>query len=197
MAFSKSNMLKPGIAAERTLAAGFEIDAVETTEAFTFTSLVQSWQWVIPSQCENPVATMKFLNKMYGDPEVTNLLTWGIEGKHYVFTEDGHITYPEGVDASNVGYVTSAGWEFGNQYNNYVWETDDIDVYKQLKEFNDNAIKSKAMGFTFDASNVKTEFAACKAVLDEYQRALELGIMDPETGFRNSRISLRTRALIK
>ena len=42
-----------------------------------------------------------------------NLLTWGIEGEHYVKVEgsDNVITFPEGVDGSNSPYHLNIGWE--------------------------------------------------------------------------------------
>jgi putative aldouronate transport system substrate-binding protein len=181
-AFCEESMLKPGIENERSLAYGFKVASVPVTKVFTYTTLVQSWQWAVPSYCADGVAAMKFLNKMYGDPEVTNLMVWGIEGQHYAFTSDGHITYPEGVTAENCGYITGAGWEFGNQYNNYIWEGDSLTLYGDLKAFNDGALKSKAMGFVFDPTKVKTEYAACTAATKQYQAALEMGVMDPETG---------------
>ena len=112
---------------------------------------------------------MRFLNLLYTDAELINLFDWGIEGTHYVKTEDGHITYPEGVDSENSGYSLGLGWIFGNQYLSYVWEGDDLDLYDQLKEF------------VYDSNNVKTEVAAVSNVLNEYRAGLEFGVMDPET----------------
>ena len=69
----------------------------------------------------------------------------------------------------------------GNQFITYVWVGDDLDIWEQLDHFNKTAIVSKAMGFTFNAEPVKTEYAACSAVLEQYRCALESGAMEPES----------------
>ena len=40
---------------------------------------------------------------------------------------------------------------------------------------------SRAMGFTWDATNVKTEIAACTNVLNQYRMSLECGMVDPNS----------------
>ena len=94
---------------------------------------------------------MKFLEKMYIDPEVANLLAWGIEGKHYqiIDEENGIIDYPEGVDASNIGYNLNLGWVFGNQFLDYIWNGDSPTLWEETDEFNKNAQASDAFGFSY------------------------------------------------
>lgn len=136
----------------------------------------------IPATCENQEPVLKFLNLMYTDKDVVNLIDWGIEGEHYVHVDgkENVITYPEGVTGDNSGYAMNCGWEFGNQLNSYVWEnTGDDDYYERMADFNNEAIKSKAIGFSFDSSSVKTEVAALNNVLNEYRLGLENGEMDP------------------
>ena len=47
---------------------------------------------------------MQVLNEMYSNPDVANLLIYGIEGKYYEFVdkEKGLIDYPEGVTADDL-----------------------------------------------------------------------------------------------
>ena len=111
-----------------------------------------------------------------------NALTWGIEGKHYQHVDGSEkwITYPDGVDADTSGYTLSASYAFGNRYLSYIWETDPEELNERFMEFNNNAIQSKALGFVFDSTAVKTETAAVKAVMDEYRLSLENGTIDPK-----------------
>ena len=37
---------------------------------------------------------MKYLNLMYTDPDIMNLLALGVEGVHYEMTDDGTIDFP-------------------------------------------------------------------------------------------------------
>jgi len=135
--------------------------------------------WGIAKNSENPVRAMQFLNLMYTDKEIVNLLDWGIEGKHYVKVSENVIDYPPGVDANSVGY-SGTGWMFGNQFLSYIFKGDDEQLWEKMKVFNESAIKSKALGFTFDSSLVKTEFAAVSNVISQYQIALECGALDPD-----------------
>lgn len=154
----------------------------------------------IPATCENQEPVLKFLNLMYTDPDVVNLIDWGIEGEHYVHVDgkENVITYPEGVNGDNSGYAMNCGWEFGNQLNSYVWEnTGDDDYYDGMAEFNENAIKSKAIGFTFDSSSVKTEVAALNNVLNEYRFGLENGEMDPAEYLPKFRQALKEAGIDK
>ncbi len=179
--FAISVTTKPGLATQVSTETGQPITMVEIYPADTCTTTVQLLQYAVAHNCEHVDKAVQFLNLLYTNPDVANLLAWGIEGKHYEIQEDGHIDFPEGVDASNSGYNLNQGWLVGNQFITYVWVGDDLDIWEQLDHFNKTAIVSKAMGFTFNAEPVKTEYAACSAVLEQYRCALESGAMEPES----------------
>lgn len=195
--FAMPTGLKPGFDTQESNVVGEPMVSVALSERYTTTSLVQTAQWCIPHNSTEPEAAMKFLNLLFTDEKLINLFDWGIEGKHYVKTADGHITYPEGVNSENTGYSLGLGWIFGNQYLSYVWEGDDIDVYDQLKEFNQTAMKSGAFGFVYDNSKVKTEVAAVNNVLNEYRAGLEYGVLDPETALPEFLSKLETAGIDK
>lgn len=195
--FAMPTGLKPGFDTQESNVVGEPMVSVALSERYTTTSLVQTAQWCIPHNSTEPEAAMKFLNLLFTDEKLINLFDWGIEGKHYVKTADGHITYPEGVNSENTGYSLGLGWIFGNQYLSYVWEGDDIDVYDQLKEFNQTAMKSGAFGFVYDNSKVKTEVAAVNNVLNEYRAGLEFGVLDPETALPEFLSKLETAGIDK
>ena len=50
-----------------------------------------------------------------------------------------------------------------------------------MKEDNQNAGRSKAFGFTFDSSTVKTQYTAVNNVINQYLPGLRCGSLDPET----------------
>lgn len=178
--FAISATTKPGLATQVSTETGYPITMVEVFPADTCTTTVQTLQYAVAHNCERVDKAVQFLNLLYTNPDVANLLAWGIEGKHYEVQEDGHIDFPDGVDATNSGYNLNQGWLVGNQFITYVWTGDDLDIWEQLKTFNDNATISKAMGFTFNTEPVKTEYAACTAVLEQYRCSLESGAMEPE-----------------
>ena len=48
--------------------------------------------------------------------------------------------------------------------------------------FNNEAIKSPALGFAFDSTKIATELTSVTNVYEEYQKSLEYGFVDPEVG---------------
>lgn len=78
-----------------------------------------------------PEAAMKFLNLLYGNEELVNLLAYGIEGEHYVKTEDGKIAYPEGIDPSISKYRGDQSYMYGNAMLTYFHETHTVQSHEE------------------------------------------------------------------
>jgi putative aldouronate transport system substrate-binding protein len=179
---SYTTNLKPGFDLKTSAQMAQPCKSIPVVDVYTATTIVQTAQWCIARNSVAPEAAMKFLNKMYYDEEVANLLAWGIEGKHYqvIDEENRIIDYPEGVNAENIGYNLNLGWVFGNQFLDYIWNGDSPDLWEQTDKFNKEANRSKAFGYSYDATPVKTEVAAVTNVNNEYRCALEFGAVDPE-----------------
>jgi ABC-type sugar transport system, periplasmic component len=183
-AFSYMMNLAPGAATTQSLRCGREMVVVELIPPMAITINGSCFMWGIPRNCSNTEKAMELMNLLYTDNDIENLLTWGIKGKHYVVTDDPSgkvIDYPQGVNAENTGYGMGIGFEMGNMFLTYVWKGDSPDLYTQVSEFNKIAKKSKAFGFTFDPTPVKTEYAAVTNVYNQYRIALECGQLNPET----------------
>ncbi|BBI34801.1 ABC transporter substrate-binding protein [Cohnella abietis] len=178
--FGYLSKLKPGFDAQESRSIGQEMISATLSEPVSMTDDVTNIMWGIPRQAEDPSASMKFLDLLYGDAEVVNLFDWGIENKHYVKVSDNVIKYPEGINMLNNGYNLNMGWLFGNQFLSYVFEGEDPEIWVKMKDFNDKAIKSKAMGFTMNPEAVKTEIAAVTNVMSQYYMVLETGSVDPD-----------------
>ena len=69
-----------------------------------------------------------------------------------------------------------------NYFITNVWDGDPLDVYEQTDAFNNNAPKSKALGFSWDNSDYSAEFTALTNVYDEYAPSLTYGFVDPADG---------------
>ncbi len=171
---------KPGIEAQETRNNSMPITSISLKEPMTYISHTLGIMWSIPRNTTAPEKAMELLNLMYVDEELVNLLNWGIEGEHYVKVSDNIIKYPDGVDRSNVGYSINMSYLWGNSFLTYIFEGDDPDLWNELEKFNENATKSKALGFVFDPSPVSTELSALNNIRNEYHVALEVGVMDPE-----------------
>lgn len=171
---------KPGIVAQESGLCHKPVAVFQTEKDFMSSSAVSGMPWGIPINTADPAAAMKAMNAFYSNPELSNLINWGIEGENYVVMDDGHITFPEGIDSSSSNWYHPLQWNMPNQYIAHVWEGNDLDLYKQLDEFNEASVKSCALGFSFNTDNVATEMTAVQNVYDEYQKSIEFGMVEPE-----------------
>lgn len=173
---------KPGYKTQISGECGRPVSVFQVGEDILKSSAVSSFPWCINQNTADKVAAVQVLNAFYEDPYLSNLLVWGEEGTDYVKTDDGHITFPDGVDANNAEYYTTMLWLMPNYFITNVWDGDPLDVYEQTAAFNDNAQKSKALGFTWDNSDYSSEFTALTNVYDECAPALAYGFVDPKKG---------------
>jgi putative aldouronate transport system substrate-binding protein len=179
-AFSYGESIKPGFAMQETRNTGMPMVTVELDKPYMTTGDVTSAMFAVPTTSKDPARAVMFMNLLFKDKYLLNLLDWGIEGKHYVKVSDNVIDYPQGVTAADVGYNLNLPWMFGNQFNSYIWKSDDPTIWDQYKEFNSSAEPSLALGFLFNPENVKNELAATNNVVSQYQGALYSGSVDPE-----------------
>jgi len=169
---------KPGVDEQDSKAAGTKVVSVNIQPPSISTQTVNNFAWTIPSATKYPREAMAFLNLMYADKEVHNLLCWGIEGKHYVFTSDGHVTYPNGINGKNTGYYLASNFIFGNSYLTYVWEGTPIDIWEQTAKFRKSGVVSRALGFVFNPKPVQSEYAAVANVFNRYTKAIGNGTVN-------------------
>ncbi len=178
--FSTFGRFKPGVLNQGGAEAGTELVLTELYPVYTKTTSVAT-PWCIAANSEQPQKAMQVLDLLYNDPEMANLFGNGIEGIHYVYTDDTRkmIDYPEGKDAAGIGY-TVVSWSCPNQQITPVRVGDPLDLWDQLGQFNDEAYPSKALGFVWDNSKVLNEITACQNVKSKYANGLELGALDPD-----------------
>ena len=179
--FGKFTGLHPGLIYVDSADAGEPIDCIQLTPSFLYTSdtgIMRSNAFAVSSSCPYPEVAVKFLNLMYTDPNVMNLLTYGIEGKHYqvIDEENGIIDFAEGVTRENSDYAQFRGYFWGNQFLTYVWNGYPSDLWEQIQTFNDSAPRSVAFGFQYDSSAVQEEVYECTQVVNFYKPILEAGV---------------------
>ncbi|GAA3409956.1 ABC transporter substrate-binding protein [Paenibacillus hodogayensis] len=178
-AFSTFHHMSPFSEKQNSLSLGVELVQVPLLPAVASNVNITAYMWSIPRNAQDPERSMMLLNLMYTDKELINLLDWGIEGQHYVKKSDNVIDFAPGVNASNSGYYPYQNWLFGNMFHSYLFNGEEPDRNKTLAEFNKNAKKSKALGFSYNPEPVKTEIAALVNVTNQYTLALETGTVDP------------------
>ena len=173
---------KPGIRAQESKLCAQEMVLLQAGDNFMSSSAVSGISWCISFTTIDKVASMQLLNELYTNPELSRLICWGREGEEWVESEDGHLTYPEDVTADTSAYAHSVNWEMPNQFIAGVWEGDDLGIWDEMEEFNNTASTSKALGFTFDNSELMNEYTAMVNIYNEYQKQLEMGFLNPDEG---------------
>lgn len=112
---------------------------------------------------KNPQLAFRLLEEVNSDEELFNLISFGIEGKHYHKSPEGKICLEK-----NGGWLARGSWKFGNAFNSYILEEQDAEVWEQTKIFNDNAEKTPVSGWTFYPKAVYSEISAIERVLEKY-----------------------------
>ncbi|MDQ6418469.1 ABC transporter substrate-binding protein [Paenibacillus sp. LHD-117] len=196
-AFSYFDGLKVGGAEVQSAAAGKELIAVPiSSNTYATTTDATAGLWAISNNSTNPERTMMFLDLMYTDKDLANLFVRGIEGKHYVKVSDTTIDYPEGIDGTTVAYKIQI-WMAPNPSIAYTMTSDLPKLWELTAEANNNAIKSKALGFAFNSEPVKNEITALNNVIEQYRKALESGTFDPADKLPELREKLKSSGIDK
>ncbi len=174
--FSTTASLKPGKDAEVAYQIGLsgKLAQLELNTKTIATAETAGAMLAISSTSPDPARAMMFINLLHTDAYVNNLINFGIEGEHYLKVGENIIKSTEKTNQ----YSPGSSWMIGNQYLNYLWDTEDPNKWVNFREFNQNAKLSPGLGFIFDGEVVRAEVAAVVNVDRQYQTALETGSVD-------------------
>lgn len=139
--------------------------------------------WALPSCCEHPDAAIRFLNAMYEDARIGNLLRYGIEGRHYVVldTETGRIAYPYGVYADTVGYSNALDL-YGDMEMLYSMGSRATIEARRCYVEEARSKHRPSDDFTYNPDEQMTKILAdIQEVVASYVPALESGCLDVDT----------------
>lgn len=145
----------------------------------------------IASWSENKDNTFEFLTLLYTDPDIANLIQYGVEGENY-FLEDGKAEYAD----DNPLYI--AGGYFTNQLITYSQENMAENKQEYMNNYYSSFDAEKIAGFFFDITPVFEEINATNAVywedvnkqLDSTEESL-LGIESSDMAASLSEIQAR------
>ena len=168
---------KPGSKVQESTGADKDMTIFQTREDYVSSSAVASYPWAIPISTANPEAAMVLMNELYTNPELADLIIYGIEGTHYEITEDGFLDANAGTSPDT---FSTLNWLYPNQFASTVIVGNTADLWERTTQFNEEARQSPASGFAFDSTNIATEQTAVTNVYDEYRKSLEFGFVDPE-----------------
>ncbi|MDR1418819.1 MAG: ABC transporter substrate-binding protein [Treponema sp.] len=171
--------LKPGYAEKTFINIGKEMLIIELSEPRARTGNIVVMNYSLPIICKHPEKAAEYLNLLYSDPDVVNLVTYGEEGIDYVLDSEGIAQFPPGVTPDNAKYNPGWGWLVGNQYLSHPFAPDTKDIWSRLKAFNDEAVESDAFGFMWNPGPVSAEIVAVENVKRQYINAIGNGEVDP------------------
>lgn len=137
---------------------------------------VQATMTSIAKTSKNPEKAMQILELINTDSTLFNLLTFGIEGKHYTKVGDNMIK----INTAG-GYKSDLGWVMGNSLIGYLKEGQPADTWTRTKQLNETAKRAETAGFKFVNDPIKTELANLTTVDQEFATALNTGAVDPAT----------------
>lgn len=134
-------------------------------------------QYGISTNSAHPDEAFTLLSALYTDAELHTLLSFGIEGKHYVINEDGRADYPEGMTAETEPY---GGFAATATYPNYllnpVKASATVDDYQAaVEEWSTRVKMPKVFGFYFDTSEYGDFVTAYKNLEEKYYEPLRTG----------------------
>lgn len=155
----------------------FKQELLAFTENKLSTDSILGSGWGISSLCENPEKAMEFLNLIYTNGDVANLLQYGLEGRQYEKIDNNTIRYLKNSDGEGIGYQTDFS-SFGDECQRYYFEFSDGDFYQEVKQFSQEAKMSSTLGYLFDTEGLTAEIAAVSSVVSEYRPILETGMAD-------------------
>jgi putative aldouronate transport system substrate-binding protein len=171
--------VKPGNEGDTKGWAGYDVTDVQFSPSYVSnTSLISSLA-AINQNSKNPERAMMYLDLLFADKELYQLLCAGIDGKHYKKVDDRTIE-----SLPNGGYNPGTDWEFGSQFNMFLRPGQPKDVWEQTNKVNKEAIVSPLIGFVLNRDPIKTEMAQIDAIIKQYNGVtnslLNFGTAEPE-----------------
>ena len=141
---------------------------------------------------KNGEKAIKLIELVNTDKELYNLICFGIEGKHYELNEEGKVR-----KIADSGYNPNADWKFGNQFNAYLLEGQDDNLWEETAELNLSAKESPLLGFVLNVDPIKSEISQISAVNAEYSRVIANGAKDPDEYMAEYRDKLEKAGIAK
>ncbi|MDW8350546.1 MAG: ABC transporter substrate-binding protein [Anaerolineae bacterium] len=176
-----ATVVKPGGDIEHRQRFGQPVYAKSVTRPFLTTAAASATMNAICRTSKNPERAMMVLELLNTDVEFYNLISKGIEGRHWEWVDKEKKIIKPGPN--NADYNPNTDWQFGNQFNAYYIDPEQAEqnVWEATRKLNNESPPSAALGFNFNPDPVKTELANVAAVVKELQEPLTMGMVDPET----------------
>jgi putative aldouronate transport system substrate-binding protein len=184
--FLTTQPLKPGKGKSTELMSQLTTKNVVYDEFDTYPLLVNTTHCggsmlAIPRTSEDPARAMMFINELHTNPDVTNLMVWGVEGVHYTVTQAANPKRVKAVEG-NTWTGAMSGWMTGNFFSIYLSEDEPEDKYDLLRATKVGSPGHVANGYRYDAEAWLDTITAVNSVKEEYEKVLMVGAVDTDEG---------------
>lgn len=154
--------------------AGFEIGSAMLVDPVITNSAITEYMWGIATNCERPDKAMDFLNFLYSNAEVANILKYGIEGENYEFAEGSDTVVVPNGSYDPLFYVG------GDEHEMYIKSPAGDDYLEQCQAMEDEASMSPLANYMFDDTAFQTESSVINSTILEYVPRLASGMCESE-----------------
>ena len=172
---------KPGVEQEEYTICNKDMTGVGFGEKFITSTSCLTTMSAVSYTSRNPVRALKFLNLLYTDKTLYNMLVYGREGTDYIVKEKDENNVPTQIEVFKTAkYKVNNAWAYGNQFLAYPTTKQEKTVWEDTETFNEEATYSVAYGFIFNEEPVAAEVANCINVYSAYYMQL-INNTDPYT----------------
>ena len=179
--FVTEQPLKPGKgkSTELMAAAGnkFKLDEYDWTPYVAVSMHAGGSMLAIPQTSGDPARAMMFINLMHTDPDIANLLVWGIEGTHHKAVGTSGIG-EKIVEALPDNAWTSASlpWTLGSVYIHWLGSNEPENKHEMFQLSKTQSKSHISLGYRFTKkADYQPQYAALSNVMAEYDRVLATG----------------------
>ena len=173
--FCYVDFLKPGKAKETSAKFDFELDQSTVSDIWQDNGAGTGSMLAVSRTSKNPERVLRFLELLNTDATLSNLINYGIEGKHYTKVEGTeNVCTAEGAEVGPEGY-TSLFTKYGDPTKAMTAVPNGDDYLEKVEEFNKDVPTSKSLGYVFDVTNVSAEAGAVSNVIAEHLPRLQSG----------------------
>lgn len=172
--FANTGDITEKLKAEYEAQADFEYGWCELVEPKITNSTMTEYMWGIASNSERPDKAMDFLNFLYTNADVANILKFGLEGDNYDFQEGS-----EDIIVSNNTYIPLF-YIAGDEKSMFIQAPAGEDFLEKTMAMEEAANVSPVCNYMFDDTEFQTESAVIYATILEYLPRLQNGTCESE-----------------
>ncbi len=150
----------------------FELAHATLVDSVLTNAYLTEYMWGISTNCERPDKAMDFLNFLYSNADVANIMMYGLPDVNYEFVTDDIIK-------TNGTYNTQFYYG-GNSADMLIEYPAGEDYVEQMEELQETAEISPILGYMFDDSDYQTESAVLSSTINQFFPQLQCGMAGSE-----------------